>query len=123
MREGGGEVQTGPTGEPFSVVDDSVVTGQNPASSTDVAEKTVQRLGARPHRVHVVPNKGTWTFKHEGGEPEGTFRTQREAEKAAKAHAREHGDWEVVIHDRRGRIRDSDTMDRRHEGRARDRVR
>jgi hypothetical protein len=123
IRDDGGELETGPAWESFSVVDGDVVTGQNPASSTEVAEKVVERLDARAHRVHVVPSQGKWTFKHEKGEPEGEFRTQREAEKAAKAHAREHGDWEVIIHDKRGRIRDSDTIDRAHESRKPDRVR
>jgi hypothetical protein len=75
------------------------------------------------HRIHVVPHEGGWTFKHEGGQPEGQFSTQDEAERAAKEYARSHGDWEVVLHDRHGRIRDSDTMDRAHEGRGHDTVR
>jgi putative intracellular protease/amidase len=123
LSQAGGRMQTGPAWEPFSVVDGDLVTGQNPASSTEVAEKVVERLDARSHRVHVVPYEGAWTFEHEHGEPEGRFRTQKEAEKAAKEHAREHGDWEVVIHDKRGRIRDSDTIDRAHESPKRDRVR
>jgi hypothetical protein len=123
LRELGGDVETGPAWQPLSVVDGDVVTGQNPASSAEVAEKTVERLDARAHRIHVVPHEGGWTFEHEGGKPEGHYDTQRDAERAAKQHAREHGDWEVVIHDRRGRIRDSDTIDRAHESPKRDRVR
>ena len=123
IRDAGGTLRTGPAWQPFSVVDGDLVTGQNPASSTEVAEKVVERLDARSHRVHVVPKDGAWTYEHEHGEPEGRFATQREAERAAKEHARAHGDWEVIIHDRRGRIRDSDTMDRAHESPKRDRVR
>jgi putative intracellular protease/amidase len=122
MRQAGGLMSTGPAWQPYSVVDDNVVTGQNPASSTEVAQKTVEALDQRSHRVHVVPWKGEWAFEHEHGEPEARFRTQREAIRAAKDHARSHGDWEVIIHNRKGRIRDSVTMDRAHEGRARDRV-
>jgi putative intracellular protease/amidase len=122
IRQEGGAMRTGPAWEPFSVVDDNVVTGQNPASSGEVAQKTVEAMEQRSHRVHVVPWKGEWAYEHEHSEPEAKFRTQREAIKAAKDHARSHGDWEVIIHNRKGRIRDSVTMDRAHEGRARDRV-
>lgn len=107
MRAAGGQVETGPAWQPFSVVDDNVVTGQNPASSTEVAEKTVKAIDARAHWLHVVPYDGAWTFKHEHGEPEGRFSTQKEAIAAAREHAREHGDWELVIHGRTGRIRDA----------------
>ena len=51
--------------------------------------------------------RAAWTFKHEHGEPEGRFRTQKQAIEAAKEHGREHGDWELVIHGRNGRIRDA----------------
>jgi putative intracellular protease/amidase len=107
MREAGGEIESGPAWQPFSVVDDNVVTGQNPASSSEVAQKTVEALDARAHWIHVVPYEGEWTFKHEHGEPEGRFRTQKQAIEAAKEHARAHGDWELVIHGRSGRIRDA----------------
>ena len=38
------------------------------------------------------------------------FNTQKEAERAAMSHARVHGDWEVIIDDRRCRIRDSEAV-------------
>jgi putative intracellular protease/amidase/uncharacterized protein (DUF2267 family) len=47
MREAGGALSGGPAWEPFSVVDGNVVTGQNPASSAEVAQRTVERLEAR----------------------------------------------------------------------------
>jgi hypothetical protein len=75
------------------------------------------------HRIHVVPHEGGWTYKHEGGEPQGQYSTEQEAERAAKEHGRAHGDYEVVIHGRDGRIRDSDTLDPEHEGPGRDSVR
>jgi putative intracellular protease/amidase len=106
----GGDLNRGSASQPFSVVDGNLVTGQNPASSTSVAQKTVNRLRARAHFLHVVPHQGAWTFKHEHGEPQGTFSTQKQAERAAMEHARSHGDWEVIIHDRRGRIRDSEAV-------------
>jgi putative intracellular protease/amidase len=107
MREAGGEVEGGPAWQPFLVVDGNLVTGQNPASSAEVAHRTVERLEARAHWIHVVPHEGAWTFKHEHGEPEGTFRTQKQAIEAAREHGRAHGDWELVIHGRSGRIRDA----------------
>jgi hypothetical protein len=74
------------------------------------AHQTVDRLRARAHFLHVVPDQGAWTFKHEHGAAQGIFSTQKEAERAALEHARAHGDWEVIIHDRRGRIRDSEAV-------------
>ncbi|MEA2320777.1 MAG: hypothetical protein QOD81_627 [Solirubrobacteraceae bacterium] len=47
MRDAGGSLRGGPAWEPFSVVDGNVVTGQNPASSAEVAQRTVERLDAR----------------------------------------------------------------------------
>lgn len=74
--------------------------------------------------VHVVPHEDGWAVKHAGEEqPISTHDRQEDAERAAKSHAREHGDAEVVIHGRNGRIRDSDTMDPAHEGPGRDTVR
>jgi putative intracellular protease/amidase len=107
MRDGGASFAGGPAWQPFSVVDRNIVTGQNPASSSEVAQKTVERLEARAHWIHVVPHEGAWTFKHEHGEAQGTFHTQKAAIEAAKEHARAHGDWELVIHGRSGRIRDA----------------
>ena len=107
MREAGAEMESGPAWQPFAVVDNNVVTGQNPASSGEVAQRTVEALAARARWIHVVPFEGAWTFKHERGKPEGRFRTQRQAIEAAKEHGRTHGDWELVIHGRTGRIRDA----------------
>jgi putative intracellular protease/amidase/uncharacterized protein (DUF2267 family) len=50
MREAGGALQQGPAWEPFAVVDGNVVTGQNPASSTEVARHAVEQLGRRAGR-------------------------------------------------------------------------
>lgn len=58
MREAGGVLGGGPAWEPFSVVDGDVVTGQNPASSTEVAQRTVERLDAR-RRDGERPRRGT----------------------------------------------------------------
>jgi putative intracellular protease/amidase len=46
----GGAMSTGPAWQPYTVVDGDLVTGQNPASSTEAAEKVVERLDARSHR-------------------------------------------------------------------------
>jgi putative intracellular protease/amidase len=53
LRDAGASVTTGPAWQPFSVADGTVVTGQNPASSTEVAQKAVDRLRARAHRTPV----------------------------------------------------------------------
>ncbi len=44
LREAGGNVRTGPAWHPFTVVDGRLVTGQNPASSTETAQKAVALL-------------------------------------------------------------------------------
>ncbi|UGS35238.1 DUF2188 domain-containing protein [Capillimicrobium parvum] len=71
-------------------------------------------------RLHVVPDGDRWAVKLEGSDsPQSTHGTQAEAEKAAKSTS---GVTEVIIHGRDGKIRDSDTMDRAHEGPGRDKV-
>jgi putative intracellular protease/amidase len=56
IREAGGSFSTAETPwAPFSVVDGNVVTGQNPASSGEVAQRTVELLDARASRIHTVP--------------------------------------------------------------------
>jgi putative intracellular protease/amidase len=110
LREAGGNVATAQAWQPFSIVDGNLVTGQNPRSSTEVAQRTVERLRARAHFVHVVPHHGTWTYKHEHGEPQGEFPTKKAAAGAAMEHARAHGDWEIILHDRHGRIQDSQAV-------------
>lgn len=62
---------------------------------------------------HVVPNtdRGGWDVKAPGARrSSGNYPTQAEAEKAAKGIVGRGGGGEVVIHDRKGRIRDSDTV-------------
>jgi hypothetical protein len=71
-------------------------------------------------RLHVVPDGDQWAVKPEGSDsPQSAHSTQAEAEKAAKSTS---GVTEVVIHGPDGKIRDSDTMDRAHEGPGRDKV-
>jgi Uncharacterized protein conserved in bacteria (DUF2188) len=106
LREAGGNMATGSAWEPFSIVDGNVVTGQNPRSSTEVAQKTAERLRARAHFVHVVPHLGTWTYKHEHGQPQGEFATKKAAVSAAMEHARAHGGWEIILYDGHGRLQD-----------------
>jgi putative intracellular protease/amidase/uncharacterized protein (DUF2267 family) len=50
MRDAGGTLEQGPAWQPFSVVDGNVVTGQNPASSEEVARRAVEQLGEREQR-------------------------------------------------------------------------
>jgi putative intracellular protease/amidase/uncharacterized protein (DUF2267 family) len=53
LREAGGSLSAGPAWQPYSVVDGNVVTGQNPASSAEVARQAVERLGGRGERSAV----------------------------------------------------------------------
>jgi putative intracellular protease/amidase/uncharacterized protein (DUF2267 family) len=55
MREAGATLEQGPAWQPFSVVDGTVVTGQNPASSGEVAQRAVEQLGRSPRRRIEVP--------------------------------------------------------------------
>lgn len=61
---------------------------------------------------HVVPNpKGGWDVKKPGAERASSHHaTQREAEQRAKEILGKVGGGEAVIHDPRGKIRDSDTV-------------
>ncbi|MEA2246267.1 MAG: hypothetical protein QOH46_796, partial [Solirubrobacteraceae bacterium] len=65
MREAGGAISGGPAWEPFSVVDGNVVTGQNPASSAEVAQRTVERLDARSRDDRDGAAHGDGTADHE----------------------------------------------------------
>jgi putative intracellular protease/amidase len=47
MREAGAAFRIGPAWAPFVIVDDNLVTGQNPASSTEAAQQVVRLLGER----------------------------------------------------------------------------
>lgn len=64
------------------------------------------------NRRHVVPSgPGTWAVKEPGkAAPNSTHRTQDAAERAAKQDLRQSGGGEAIIHDRGGKIRDSDTV-------------
>ncbi|MFA5261942.1 MAG: DUF2188 domain-containing protein [Candidatus Omnitrophota bacterium] len=60
---------------------------------------------------HVVKRDGDWIAKRAGSERiSGSFDKQSQAEKAAKRFAANTGGGEVRIHDRNGKIRDSDTI-------------
>jgi hypothetical protein len=61
---------------------------------------------------HVVPNpKGGWDVKKPGADrASGHDRTQAEAESRAKEILSNQGGGEAVIHDRKGKIRDKDTV-------------
>lgn len=64
------------------------------------------------NRRHVVPNsEGGWDIKAPGAKrSSGNFKRQREAESRAKEIVARAGGGEVTIHDRKGKIRDSDTV-------------
>ena len=44
MREAGGEMASGPAWQPFVVVDNNLVTGQNPGSAKETAQKVADLL-------------------------------------------------------------------------------
>jgi putative intracellular protease/amidase/uncharacterized protein (DUF2267 family) len=54
LREAGATLRSGPAWQPFSVVDGNLVTGQNPASSAEVARRAVERLDGRGDRPEVA---------------------------------------------------------------------
>ena len=60
---------------------------------------------------YVVKDGSDWAVK-KGGKPspEGVYRTQADAERAAKTAVRRAGGGEVRIQGRNGRWRDSDTV-------------
>lgn len=65
-----------------------------------------------PRSVHVTkaPGRG-WRVKRAGAKRASSVkRTQGAAEKAAKRLIKKSGGGEVRIHNRKGRIRDSDTV-------------
>lgn len=71
---------------------------------------------------HVVRNpSGGWDVKKPGAQRASAhLPTQSEAEQRAKQILQNDGGGEAVIHDRRGQIRDSDTVSPGHEGPGRD---
>ena len=79
--------------------------------AAETARCSPERAPARRAGEPESTSEGGWTFKHEHGGPEGKFRTQKEAIEAAKDHGRAHGDWELVIHGRKGRIREALAID------------
>jgi len=66
---------------------------------------------ARSKSKDVVPDpKGGWKVTSPGRGKESHHRTQANAERAAKGRLGHEGGGEARIHDRKGRIRDSDTV-------------
>lgn len=60
---------------------------------------------------HVTPKGTDWQAKKPNAtRASGVFGTQREAEQQAKEWSHNSGGGEVVIHNRRGVIRDKDTV-------------
>jgi hypothetical protein len=67
---------------------------------------------SRRNELHVVPNsKGGWDVKKPNADRVSSHHeTQSEAEARAKDMLARGGGGEVVIHNREGKIRDSDTV-------------
>ena len=58
--------------------------------------------------IHVVPQQGRWAVRPSGGARTSTHRTQRAAIETARPQARRNAS-ELVVHNRKGEIRDKDT--------------
>lgn len=66
---------------------------------------------SRSNTRHVVPSgPNKWVVTEPGKGTKSTHRTQGAAEQAAKKDLKQTGGGEAVIHDRQGKIRDSDTI-------------
>lgn len=62
-------------------------------------------------RMHVIHENKQWKAKWEGGErASASGSTQAEIERRAKEIVTNAGGGEVVTHNRKGKIRDSDTI-------------
>lgn len=78
-----------------------------------MATRRTPRAARRgPRSIHVTKAKtGGWKVKRAGAKRASVVkRTQDSAEKAAKRMMRKSGGGEVRIHNRKGKIRDSDTV-------------
>ncbi len=70
----------------------------------------------RKNSRHVTPHPEGWAVRKPGGERASSVHsTQVDAERRAKEIVANSGGGEVVIHDRQGRIRDSDTVRPGHD--------
>ena len=68
-------------------------------------------MGSKRGSRDVSPEGSRWKVTQPGRtEPISEHRTQANAERVAKRELAQAGGGEVRIHDRRGRIRDSDTV-------------
>ncbi len=78
-----------------------------------------------PSQIHVVKAKSGdgWVGKRAGAARPSTpaVRTQAEAEKLSKELARRTGGAEVITHDREGKFRSADTIEKRDPNPPRDR--
>ena len=77
-----------------------------------IMPRRIERLSMSKNSRHVVPNpEGGWDVKKPGASRSSSHHdTQREAESRAKEIVSNAGGGEVRIHDRTGKIRDSDTV-------------
>jgi uncharacterized protein (DUF2267 family) len=90
MRDAGASLEQGPAWQPFSVVDGNVVTGQNPASSGEVARRAVEQLGRRRRRRIEVPPSDHEAFTRQVAELAGI--DGEAAERATEATIRTLGE-------------------------------
>lgn len=66
---------------------------------------------SKPNRRHVVPHEGGWAVRKPGASRASVVsRTQHDAIDRARGILQNDGGGELTIHDRHGRIRDSDTV-------------
>ena len=59
--------------------------------------------------LHVIPKAGQWAVTHDGGKETRFFSTQREAIESAREIARSADSGQLVVHGRRGQIREHAT--------------
>jgi hypothetical protein len=84
-----------------------------PAKAPSKAAPATAPKKSNQNVKHVVPDKkaGDWKIKDPNvAKPTGAAKTQKDAEKTAKAQVKADGGGQVVIHDKKGRIRDADTV-------------
>lgn len=97
-------------------------------TSTPAPKKAAPAKKAPPAKAndnvrHVVPDKGAgdWNVKQpKAAAPTAKEPTQKKAEIAAKKQVKAAGGGQVVIHNRKGKIRDADTVKPGNESKRKD---
>lgn len=74
-------------------------------------------MGGKKNQIHVVQNDdGTWANKKSHAQRASSLhQTQAEAIRSAQDQAKREGNTEVIIHGRDGKIRESNTYNRKDD--------